>query len=69
MIVETTSYLTEQRVHFLEHGWVCISQAVPKEHIELYPKDTVWIRLGYDEYDPSTWEEERFRMPRHREMP
>jgi hypothetical protein len=69
MTVETVSYLTpEQRAYFLEHGWVRIPQAVPKEHIELYTKD-IWIRLGYDKDDPSTWDEERFRMPRHREMP
>jgi len=67
--VEKTSHLTpEQRVHFLEHGWVKVPNAVPKENIELYTKD-IWIRLGYDKDDPSTWEEERFRMPRQREMP
>ncbi|KAF9455488.1 hypothetical protein BDZ94DRAFT_709389 [Collybia nuda] len=69
MAVEKTSHLTpEQRVHFLEHGWVKVPNAVPKENIELYTKD-IWIRLGYDKDDPSTWEEERFRMPRQREMP
>ena len=69
MAVDEISYLTpEQRAHFLDHGWVRIPKAVPKEHIELFTKD-VWIRLGYDKGDPATWEEERFRMPRHREMP
>ena len=68
MTVDKTSYLTpEQSAHFLDHGWVRIPRAVPREHIELFTKD-VWIRLGYDKSDPSTWEEERFRMPRHREM-
>jgi hypothetical protein len=52
----------------LKHGWVRIPNAVPKKHIELFTKD-IWIRLGYDKDDPSTWEEERFRMPRQREMP
>ena len=68
MTADKISYLTpEQRAHFLDHGWVRIPRAVPREHIELFTKD-VWIRLGYDKNDPSTWEEERFRMPRHREM-
>ena len=69
MGADKISYLTlEQRAHFLDHGWVRIPKAVPKEHIKLFTKD-VWIRLGYDKDDPATWEEERFGMPRHREMP
>ncbi|KAF9455536.1 hypothetical protein BDZ94DRAFT_1316130 [Collybia nuda] len=69
MAIENTPTLTpEQHTHFLEHGWVKIPQAIPKEHVDLYTKD-LWVRLGYDKNDPSTWEEETFRMPRHREMP
>ncbi|KAI0081287.1 hypothetical protein K474DRAFT_1636018 [Panus rudis PR-1116 ss-1] len=58
----------EQRAHFLEHGWVKISQAVPSEYIALFTEN-VWVRLGYDPNDKSTWEKEKVHMPRHREIP
>ena len=68
-VATAKSYLTpEQRTHFLEHGWVRVPKSIPLEHIERFTAD-VWIRLGYDKDDPSTWEEEKFRMPRQREMP
>jgi hypothetical protein len=70
MLVATSAntYLTsEQREHFLEHGWVHVPKAIPPENISRFTAD-VWIRLGYDKDDPSTWEEERFGMPRQKEM-
>ncbi|KAF8584672.1 hypothetical protein K439DRAFT_1633385 [Ramaria rubella] len=67
MPVANAALTDEQRTHFLEHGWLRIPKAVPPEHIARFVGD-VWIRLGYDREDPSTWVEEKFRMPRQREM-
>ncbi|KIJ35524.1 hypothetical protein M422DRAFT_34651, partial [Sphaerobolus stellatus SS14] len=53
--------------HFLEHGWVRIPKAIPPEYIERFSGD-VWVRLGYDKDDMSTWTQERIHMPRHREI-
>jgi len=64
----TTNVLTEeQRAHFLEHGWILVPGAIPKENVDRFVGD-VWIRTGYDPKDPSTWVEEKFRMPRQKEM-
>ena len=54
----------EQRQHFLEHGWVRIPKAIPPENIEKFSSD-VWVRLGYDKDDMSTWKQEQVsnRMP------
>lgn len=48
----------EQRAHFLEHGWVRIPKAIPKEHVEWF-SGNVWVRLGYDPEDKSTWKQEK----------
>jgi len=64
---EMYTLTSEQRAHFLEHGWIRISKAIPPENLERFAGD-VWIRLGYDKNDPSTWKQERIHMPRHREM-
>ncbi|KAI0633815.1 hypothetical protein C8Q77DRAFT_814098 [Trametes polyzona] len=62
-------YLTaEQRTHFLEHGWVRIPKAVKEEYLRAFTEN-VWVRLGYDPEDKSTWEKEKIHMPRHREIP
>lgn len=62
-------YLSEaQRRHFLEHGWVRIPGGIPAEQIEKFTEN-VWVRLGYDPNDKSTWTQEKVHMPRHREIP
>jgi hypothetical protein len=59
MAIEKYSYLTpEQRTHFLEHGWVRIPKAITPENIAKF-SDDVWVRLGYDKDDMSTWKEEK----------
>lgn len=61
-------YLTkDQRAHFLEYGWVKISDAVPHQNIDRFTEN-VWVRLGYDPADKSTWTKEKIHMPRHREI-
>ena len=57
----------EQKQHFLEHGWFHLPQGVPRENIDRFVGD-VWIRTGYDPKDVNTWDEEWFRMARHKEM-
>ncbi|KIJ30671.1 hypothetical protein M422DRAFT_267717 [Sphaerobolus stellatus SS14] len=57
----------EQRQHFLEHGWVRIPKAISPENIEKFSSD-VWVRLGYDKDDMSTWKQEQIHLPRHREI-
>ncbi|KAJ3477671.1 hypothetical protein NLI96_g10305 [Meripilus lineatus] len=58
---------SEQREHFLEHGWLKVSKAVPPENIRRFTED-VWVRLGYDPDDQTTWTQEKIHMPRHREV-
>ncbi|KDR66402.1 hypothetical protein GALMADRAFT_106528 [Galerina marginata CBS 339.88] len=58
----------DQRDHFLEHGWVKVPNAISKAIIEEWTKN-IWVRLGYDENDKSTWLEEYLKLPRHREIP
>jgi hypothetical protein len=58
----------EQRLHFLEHGWVRIEQGIPDEHVRAY-RDNIWIRLGYHPNNKETWIKEKVHTPRHRQMP
>ncbi|KAI0824031.1 hypothetical protein BC628DRAFT_471755 [Trametes gibbosa] len=58
----------EQRAHFLEHGWVKIPKAVEEVYRRAFIEN-VWVRLGYDPEDKTTWTKEKIHMPRHREVP
>ncbi|OAL53052.1 hypothetical protein IQ07DRAFT_585033 [Pyrenochaeta sp. DS3sAY3a] len=61
-------YLTpEDEQHFLTKGWLKIPGAIKQEYIDTWIKD-LWIRIGYDEHDKSTWKEEYLHLPRHREV-
>ncbi|KAI5117178.1 hypothetical protein M0805_008157 [Coniferiporia weirii] len=66
-VKEFTVLTPELRQQFLEKGYVKIENAVPLENIKRFSED-VWIRLGYDPQDKSTWEKEKVHMPRHREV-
>lgn len=55
------------RQQFVEKGWVKIEDAVPLENIKKF-SDDIWIRLGFDPNDKSTWTKEKIHTPRHREM-
>ncbi|EJU05894.1 hypothetical protein DACRYDRAFT_62612 [Dacryopinax primogenitus] len=50
--------------HFLEHGWVKIPGALLPEWSEKFTQD-VWIRLGMNPEDKSTWTRDRANMPWH----
>lgn len=59
MTIQEYRYLTsDQREHFLQHGWVKISKAVKEEYLQAFTEN-VWIRLGYDPNDKSTWTKEK----------
>ncbi|KAG8753905.1 hypothetical protein FRC12_011382 [Ceratobasidium sp. 428] len=59
-------YLTQEQVDFfMNHGYVVIKQALKEEWIERVTHD-VWIRLGVDPNDKSTWSVERVNQPWHR---
>jgi len=64
-MVKQYKVLTQADVdHFLEHGWVKIPGALLPEWSDKFTQD-VWIRLGYDPNDKSTWTKERANMPWH----
>jgi hypothetical protein len=63
------SYLTaEQREFFLEHGWLRIPNAIDKNVLDKWMSD-LWVRLGWDEHDKSTWKLDYLKMPKHHEIP
>jgi hypothetical protein len=59
---------TDERAHFLEHGWLKVANAIDPKYIEEWMAD-LWPRLGYDPEDKSTWKETYIKLPRHREVP
>ncbi|TFK41320.1 hypothetical protein BDQ12DRAFT_647253 [Crucibulum laeve] len=59
-------YLSPEQVdHFLQHGYIVIKDAFTKEKAAEWT-DSVWVRLGLDPNDKSTWSKERIHMPWHR---
>lgn len=58
-------WTAEQVVFFLENGYVVIKQAFTKEKAAEWTK-TMWIRLGLDPTDKTTWDRERIHMPWHK---
>lgn len=56
------STLTEAEVqHFLDHGYVVIHDAMPKDFLEAQQR-RIWVRLGYQPDNPSTWERDYLFM-------
>lgn len=65
----TQSFLSsEQRAHFLEHGWVKVPGGISPERVKTWTENA-FVRLGWDANDKSTWTDEAYHMPRHREIP
>jgi hypothetical protein len=56
-----------EREHFVTHGWLRVPNAIKPEYLTSWMSD-LWVRLGWDEHDKSTWTEEYLKMPRHREV-
>lgn len=67
MVDHPTTLTDEMRSHFLTHGYVKITNAIPQANVEKFTSN-VWTRLGWDRDDPSTWVDETVHMPRHREI-
>lgn len=57
----------EEREFFVTHGWLKVPGAIKQEYIDSWMSD-LWVRLGYDEHDKFTWQEEYVKLPRHREV-
>lgn len=67
MVDRQYKHLTPEQVeHFLEFGYVKIPAAFTREKAQEFTHD-VWIRLGMDPNDKSTWTKNRINMPHHRE--
>jgi len=52
----------------MENGFVVVKNAFTREQAAEFTKD-VWVRLGVDPNDKSTWKAEKTNMPRHRMIP
>ena len=50
------------REHFLAHGFVKVPAAVDPDLLKSWV-DLMWVRMGYDPADPSTWTEGKIHMP------
>lgn len=65
---QTYKHLTsEDREHFLQHGWLKVTNAIDPKYFDLWMED-MWTRIGYDPNDKSTWHTEYLHLPRHREV-
>jgi hypothetical protein len=61
-------YLSTSDVdHFLTKGWLLVPNAIKQDYIDSWMKD-LFVRIGYDEHDKSTWHTEYLHLPRHREV-
>lgn len=58
----------EQIEHFLQHGWLKLSNCFTQDQAAKL-QSTLWTRLGMDPEDMSTWHTERTNMPWHQELP
>ncbi|KAJ1306274.1 hypothetical protein OPQ81_010977 [Rhizoctonia solani] len=52
----------------MNHGYVVIKKALKEEWIDRATHD-IWVRLGFDQNDKSTWTQERIHQPWHRKVP
>ncbi|KAH7927758.1 hypothetical protein BV22DRAFT_1103457 [Leucogyrophana mollusca] len=66
MSTKQYKYLTPEQVdHFMENGFVVVKQGFTKEKAEAWTEN-VWVRLGLDPTDKTTWDRERIHMPWHK---
>ncbi|KAK7692761.1 hypothetical protein QCA50_004394 [Cerrena zonata] len=68
MAKEYQALSPEQVEFFMKNGYVIIKQAFTKEQAAAWT-ETVWVRLGLDPDDKSTWDKETIHMPSHRKEP
>lgn len=67
-MIEYNHLSSDERKHFLEHGWLRIANAINTAYLDPW-LENFWVRLGQDANDKSTWQYEFLKMPRHREVP
>ncbi|OBZ68694.1 hypothetical protein A0H81_11032 [Grifola frondosa] len=59
-------HLTPEQVEFfMENGYIVVKQAFTKEKAAEFMQN-MWVRLGLDPNDKSTWDRERIHMPSHK---
>ncbi len=58
----------EEREFFVEHGWLRVPGAIKPKYLKEW-MENLWVRLGYNPEDKSTWKESYYKMTRHREVP
>lgn len=61
-----THLTPDEAAHFVEHGWLRIPNAIAPQYLSWL--DNMWVRLGMDPEDKSTWTDEYVKLPRHREV-
>ncbi|KAJ3576134.1 hypothetical protein NP233_g628 [Leucocoprinus birnbaumii] len=54
--------IAEQVDHFLEHGYIIVKNAFTREQAAEFTSE-MWVRLGLDPNDKSTWTKDRIHMP------
>ena len=52
----------------MENGYLIVKEAFSRAQAAEFTKD-LWVRLGLDPADASTWDRERIHMPWHRREP
>jgi len=67
MTSKTPALTEEQKEHFLKYGYVKLSKCFSRDDAAKWTEG-VWTRLGYTS-DPSTWKEERPRLPDEKSIP
>ncbi|KDQ62673.1 hypothetical protein JAAARDRAFT_189966 [Jaapia argillacea MUCL 33604] len=65
MVQEYKALTPDQVNQFLEDGYIVIKGAFTKEQSAEWTKD-MWVRLGLDPNDKSTWTKDRTHMPYHK---
>lgn len=64
-LIVNANEVAEQIEFFMENGYVVIKQAFTQDQAAAWT-ETMWIRLGLDPDDKSTWTKERIHMPFHK---
>ncbi|KIJ62598.1 hypothetical protein HYDPIDRAFT_157380 [Hydnomerulius pinastri MD-312] len=66
MSTKQYKHLTPEQVDFfMENGFVIIKDGFTKQKAEEWT-DNIWVRLGLDPNDKTTWDRERIHMPWHK---
>ena len=60
---------TEEQIDFfMENGYVVIKSAFTREQAAQHTAN-MWVRLGLDPNDKTSWTQEKIHMPQHFEVP